>query len=228
MFGSQLGLLHLTVNLTANTDGALLLEASRFSDQFSCSLFSLGKRETSLSSIPSGRDGEGVAIARVSDQGSGLEAVGGAVMGPLRMILADGREAEVSNLAGREFGTFEEASEGVSKRVSQEDEEERDKEGELCWHSSSLAKFSHYLGMPMEGFEGEILFLLKRMKEKKLQKGKLNGRKRKKLESSKFEIELRKLEWTVNYLGGGGGEGGEVRAGLNEAPTAHLECKSDQ
>ena len=93
-----------------------------------------------------------------------------------------------------------------------------------------------YLGMPTEGFEGEILFLLKRMKEKKLQKGKLNGRKRKKLESSKFEIELRKLEWTVNYLGGGGGGGeggrgggsGEVRAGINEAPTAHLECKSDQ
>ena len=72
MFGSQLGLLHLTINLTANTDGALLLEASRYSDQFSCSL---GKRETSLSSTPFGRDGEGVAIARVSDQGSGLEAV---------------------------------------------------------------------------------------------------------------------------------------------------------
>ena len=75
MFGSQLGLLHPTVNLTANADGALLLEASRYSDQFSCSLFSLGKRETSLSYTSSGRDGEGVAIARVSDQGSGLEAV---------------------------------------------------------------------------------------------------------------------------------------------------------
>ena len=60
----------------------------------------------------------------------------------------------------------------------------------------------------MEGFEGEILFLLKRMKERKLQKGKLDGRKRRKLESSKFERELRKLEWTVNYIGGGGeGEG---------------------
>ena len=30
-------------------------------------------------------------------------------MGPLRMILADGREAEVSDLADRESGTFEEA-----------------------------------------------------------------------------------------------------------------------
>ncbi|RVW17454.1 Transposon TX1 uncharacterized 149 kDa protein [Vitis vinifera] len=106
---------------------------------------------------------------------------------------------------------FEEAIEGVSERAFQEDVEERDEEGEPCWHSSSLAKFSCYLGMPTEGFEGEILFLLKRMKERKLQKGKLNGRKKKKLESSKFERELRKLEWTVNYLGGGGGEGGETK-----------------
>ena len=129
-------------------------------------------------------------------------------MGPLRMILADGREVEVSDLVGRESGNSKEVSEGVSERVSQEDEEERVEEGELCWHFGSLDKFSRYLEMPTEGFEGEILFLLKRMKERKLQKGKLNGRKRKKLESSKFERELRKLEWTVNYLGGRG-EGGE-------------------
>ena len=31
-------------------------------------------------------------------------------MGPLRMILADGREVEVLDLAGRESRTFEEAS----------------------------------------------------------------------------------------------------------------------
>ena len=42
------------------------------------------------------------------------------------------------------------------------------------------------------------------MKERKDQKGKLDGRKRKKLDSSKFERELRKLECTVNYFGGGG------------------------
>ena len=93
--------------------------------------------------------------------------------------------------------------------------EERNEVGEPCWHSSCLAKFSCYLGMLTKGFKGEILFLLKRMKERKLQKGKLDGRKMKKLESSKFERELRKLEWTVNYLGGGG-EGGGVLAGLNE------------
>ena len=58
--------------------------------------------------------------------------------------------------------------------------------------------------MPTEGFEGEILILLKMMKERKDQKGKLDGRKRKNLESSKFERNLRKLECTVNYFGGGG------------------------
>ncbi|RVW40183.1 hypothetical protein CK203_086217 [Vitis vinifera] len=118
-------------------------------------------REISLFSTPSGWDGESVVMARVSDWGKVSEAEGGAAMGPLRMILADGREVEVSDLAGRESGTSKEASEGVSERVSQEDEEERVEEGELCWHSSSLAKFSRYLGMPTEGFEGEILFCLK-------------------------------------------------------------------
>ena len=55
------------------------------------------------------------------------------------------------------------------------------------------------------------MFLLKRIKERKIlkgNKGKLDGRKKIKLESSKFEKELKKLEWTVNYLGGRGGGGG--------------------
>ena len=68
--------------------------------------------------------------------------------------------------------------------------------------------------MPTEGFEREIMFLLKRMKEKKLQKGKkgkLDGRKKRKLEFSKFERELRNLEWTVNYIGGGEGGGSSFK-----------------
>ena len=136
-------------------------------------------------------------------------------MGPLRVILANGREVEVSELSGRANGVVDEVIEGVSKRAFQEDVEEKNEVGEPCWHSSCLAKFSCYLGMSTKGFKGEILFLLKRMKERKLQKGKLDGRKMKKLESSKFERELRKLEWTMNYLGGGGEEG-VVLAGLNE------------
>ena len=71
------------------------------------------------------------------------------------------------------------------------------------------------------------MFLLQRIKKRKIlkgKKGKLDGRKKKKLESSKFERELRKLEWTVNYIGGGG-EGGIVFSGLDEDLYAFLECK---
>ena len=64
--------------------------------------------------------------------------------------------------------------------------------------------------MPTEGFEWEILTLLKRMKEKKDQKGKLDSKERKKLELSRFERELRKLECTVNYIGGGEEKGGNI------------------
>ena len=53
---------------------------------------------------------------------------------------------------------------------------------------------------------------------------------RKKMESSKFERELRKLECTVNYFVGGGEVGGEegegvVFAGLDEDSFAFLKCK---
>ena len=147
-------------------------------------------------------------MAGVIIQSSSSVEVGGAVMGPLRMIWADEREAEVLEMAGREAGVFGEKSEGVTDRILHEDMEEREEEGEPCWQSSSLAKFSRYIGIPTEGFEGEILLLLKRMKERKIQKGKLDRKKRKKLKSSKFERELRKLEWIVNYIGEEGGEEG--------------------
>ena len=81
--------------------------------------------------------------------------------------------------------------------------------------------------MPTEDCEGEILFLLKRMKEKKIQKrmkGKLDGRKNRKLESSKFERKLRKLEWTVNYLGGVEGGEGAVLLSLDEDSSTFLNC----
>ena len=60
-------------------------EASRYSDQIPHPLFSLGKREISLFSTPSGWDGEGVVMARVSDRRKDSDAEGGAVMGPLRI-----------------------------------------------------------------------------------------------------------------------------------------------
>ncbi|RVW77216.1 hypothetical protein CK203_043330 [Vitis vinifera] len=50
--------------------------------------------------------------SRVSDRGQWFRGSRGAVLGPLRIILADGREAEVSDLAGREFRAFEEGVRG--------------------------------------------------------------------------------------------------------------------
>ena len=192
-----------TPNHAEITDEALLEEAFRYTDYHLCSLFSLGKRDFSSSSTPSGWDGAIVTSDGGSKRGRVSEAVGVAGLGPLRVILVDGREAEVSGLSSKAQGAVEEMIEDVSERAIQEVVEERDEAGDPSWYSSCLAKFSCCLGMPTERFEWEILILLKRMKERKDQEGKLDGRKRKKLESSKFERELRTLECTVNYFGGG-------------------------
>ena len=141
------------------------------------------------------------------------------------MVLVDGREAEVSGVSGLANERTEEGTKVVLDRAPQEMMEEGDEGGGLSWQSSCLAKFSRCLGMPTEGFEGEILFLLRRMKERKIRKGKkgkLEGRKKRKFISSKFKRELRKLEWTVNYLGGGKEEA--TALSLNEDTSSFLEC----
>ncbi|RVW28386.1 hypothetical protein CK203_109067 [Vitis vinifera] len=86
-------------------------------------------------------------------------------------------------VAGMALGTVGKEVEKVVGRDNQENMEEINEVGEPCWQSSCLARFSRCLGMPTEGFEGEILLLLKRMKERKLQKGNkgnLDGRKKRK------------------------------------------------
>ena len=138
------------------------------------------------------------------------------------MILVDGREAEVSGVSGLANERTEEGTKVVLDRAPQEMMEEGDEGGGLSWQSSCLAKFSRCLGMPTEGFERESLFLLRRMKERKIRKGKLEGRKKRKFKSSKFKRELRKLEWTVNYLGGGKEEA--TALSLNEDTSSFLEC----
>ena len=79
----------------------------------------------------------------------------------------------------------------------------REEEGELFegWSSSCLAKFRRCLGMLMEGFEREILHLLRRMKERIDQKGHAGPNRRANSLSFRFERELKKLEWIVNYKG---------------------------
>ena len=64
------------------------------------------------------------------------------------------------------------------------------------WDDGCLARFSKFLGFSTEGFEGEILNLLlrtKRRSEQNLKKGSLG--------TTKFDRELKKLEWSINYNG---------------------------
>ncbi|RVW96161.1 hypothetical protein CK203_037782 [Vitis vinifera] len=121
-----------------------------------------------------GRDGVIVITDGGSEWGCVSEAVGVAVLGPLRVILADRREAEVSGLSGKANGAIEEVIRGYFRK-------------------------GYTRGMLMEGFEGEILILLKIMRERKLQKGKLDG--------------------------GGEGGWGVVVASLDEDSFAFMECK---
>ena len=60
------------------------------------------------------------------------------------------------------------------------------------WEESCLAKFSEFLGFPTEGFKEEILELMTRINSQR-QKGKGNGG----TVSTKFDRELKKLEWNV-------------------------------
>ena len=62
-----------------------------------------------------------------------------------------------------------------------------------------LAQFSDFLGMPTMGFEEEILALLNKWIMRKKQKNRWSGTKRVRVESSRFERELKKLECSVNF-----------------------------
>ena len=93
-------------------------------------MFSLGKLDFSSSSTPSGQDGAIVTTNGGSERGCVSEAVGVAGLGPLRVILADRREAEVSGLSSKAQGAVEEMIEDVSERAIQEVVEERDEAGD--------------------------------------------------------------------------------------------------
>ena len=72
------------------------------------------------------------------------------------------------------------------------------------WNYSYLAKFCHCLGMPTEGCERDILKLLHKMRDRRDRSENLSGKKRKGQRTSRFDRELKKLEWSVNYSGSGG------------------------
>ena len=88
----------------------MIEEESRYTGSHSQSFFSLGKRDFSSSSSLSGRDGMFVATDGGCSRGYISEIVGGIDLGPLRMIMADGRETKVSGLSGLANGTVEEGT----------------------------------------------------------------------------------------------------------------------
>lgn len=59
-----------------------------------------------------------------------------------------------------------------------------------------MERFSKFLGFSTDGIEGEILNLLLRTKRRREQniKKEISG-------ATKFDRELKKLEWSVNYNG---------------------------
>ena len=117
-------------------------------------------------------------------------------------------------------------SEGDSTQPEfQEGREERT----LNWEESSLAKFNQFLGFSTEGLENDILsFLVKirKMRERIHSKGLL--------EKSNFEMELKRLECSINY------EGRQARRNVlsgakgvcqwlsNEHQVVELECEGSE
>ena len=82
---------------------------------------------------------------------------------PLRIIGADGREREISYDMEKDFKESE-GGEMPTEVVGRALEEEN-RSGLGLWMNGDFVNLCRCLGMPMEGFEGEILLLLRRMEE---------------------------------------------------------------
>ena len=108
---------------------------------------------------------------------------------PLSIILADGNIGVMDTEGEKSLGGD---GEGGEVEVLLQDLE--GKGGR--WDDSCLARFSKFLGFSTDGIEGEILNLLLRTKRRREQniKKEISG-------STKFDRELKKLEWSVNYNG---------------------------
>ena len=187
------------------TDEALMEEASRY-DAGPSPLSQLGHRGHShLSSSSFG----GIAEAVGTSEGVIVGAEGELDCYEIRL----GRISAVS-ACGDGSGLFRDSGDAEKENelalvpvgefvmsLCEEEEACHREEGESGegWSTSSLARFSHCLGMPTEGFEEEILYLLRRMKGRMEQKGREGVTRKKSLKSSKSSRELKKLEWTVSY-----------------------------
>ncbi|RVW38063.1 hypothetical protein CK203_097261 [Vitis vinifera] len=117
---------------------------------------------------------------------------------PLRALLTDGRPWEMSTEGGK--------NRGVRSKESEDLEEEEDQGS--GWDDSSLAKFSKSLGFSTVGVEGEVLKLLLRLKSRRDQ-----GKKKGSSGMTRFDREVKKLEWSINYEGESRMKGSDRRNG---------------
>lgn len=180
-------------------DEALLEEVSRYSLPENCSLLSFGDRGhlSSSSSFCGEKNKDFMAVwDLVALEGPYLVNEEGRA-DPLRIIEANGREREISfdmekNIKESKGG---EMTIEVMGRVSEED----NRSVLSSWMNRDFINLCKCLGMLTEGFEREILLLLRRMEERKNFKGVAAGKKRKVQKVSKSERELKKLECSMNY-----------------------------
>ena len=179
------------------TDECFLEEASRYSLLKPSTVCVWGGRASSSSSSPF--FGMGGSLLEMEER-CGHEVIlketeEGLSINPLSMRLAEERMGEKST-----SGLF------PLKEGRKEWGEEEDKDME-SWNYSCLAKFFHCLGMPTEGCERDILKLLYKMRDRRDRSENLSGKKRKGHRTSRFDRELKKLNWSVNYSGSGGDRG---------------------
>ena len=178
-----------------------MAEASRYPISDSHSLFSLGFRGDS-SILFLGAD-EALLVPEGASSGSEGSVAMAMDWDPLRVVsskdtlVLDGRKephcGSVDNDGATDLSIVSVGSVFVRPRAEMTDFQPEEGERDEGWNSSYLTKFNRCLGMPMEGFEEEILYLL-RMKGRIDQK-RQDGLSRK----TKSVRELKKLEWTMSY-----------------------------
>ena len=125
-------------------------------------------------------------------------------LAPLRVVTADGLEwgENISKEFSDAILVTENCGDG-GKEVAKTSEESL---GYEKWEDSCLIKFSEFLGIPTVGFDAEILDLLRKMVSQQ------PGNKRKgNPAESRSEMELKKLECTINYNGKDQNRGGRDR-----------------
>ncbi|RVW42423.1 Transposon TX1 uncharacterized 149 kDa protein [Vitis vinifera] len=196
------------------TDECFLEEASRYSLLKPSTVCVWGGRASSSSSPFSGMGGSLLEMEeRCGHEVILKETEEGLSINPLSMRPAEERMGEKSTSG------FFPLKEG---RKEWGEEEENDMES---WNYSYLAKFCHCLGMPTKGCERDILKLLHKMRDRRDRSENLSRKKRKGQRTSRFDRELKKLEWSVNYSGSGGDRGFSVSPGNKIAGDDECNCE---